>query len=655
MARRRKEQSAPRSAVVQTAEPGPAPQWLHYWWAIVLVVASAARLVLFAQFGHAPFANSLFLDSALYDKWAASILKGHAISDGRPFFIEPGYAYFLAGIKLLHGGTAMVRMLQSVIGIGTCLFTGLIAKRIGGERAALLAGLIAALYLPLMYFEQLVLKTTVEVFLTVVTVWFFLTLTDKPSPIGALIVGLLLGATFLVRGNVLILVPIFIAGFFLIAKKRQEMRPLVLSGLLLAGIAPVLIGVSVRNYQADREPGFMTSNSGINFYIGNSVTSNGTVPEFKFLRYDPDYEESDSQAEAARRAGRKLTASEASNVWWSQTWREIGDDPGHWLSLLGTKIMLVLNYYEFTDNESMYFVNKYVPMLKWPLPGFWLALPLGFAGIVYVTALRRTPAGLSLAAVIVLQLLGVVAFHFAERYRLGSVPFMIALGAPAILACFRDRRVMPPVLAVGAVGAVLVALPNPVVPNGQPLYNHYSMIGVASSGSGNADAAVAAFQEAIKDNPTNADSYYNLAMALFDKKHDAATAETNVRKALELDPNYGDAYSLLGRILMASQRFPEAGDSFMKASAAGYNPAESMISAGAAYGQGGQFDKGIELLQKGLAEKPDDATGLEMLGNCYYMQKNTDQAKQYWKKALAANPDNAKLRQTYQKAFNEAP
>jgi tetratricopeptide (TPR) repeat protein len=195
-------------------------------------------------------------------------------------------------------------------------------------------------------------------------------------------------------------------------------------------------------------------------------------------------------------------------------------------------------------------------------------------------------------------------------------------------------------------------LPNPVVPNGQPLYNHYSMLGSVSA---DPNAAIAAFEAAIKDNPGNADGYFNLARAQEHLKQDHADAEANAHKALQIDPNYGDAYALLGQILTEEQRFDEAADNYGKAVAIGYMPAESMLSEGAALGQAGHYDQAMECLQKGLAQKPDDESGLEMLGNCYYMLKNADLAKQYWKKALAVQPNNDKLRQTYQSVFKEAP
>ena len=641
--RRRNRPSSPVSPQPEGPAPIRAePVWQRLWVPIVVAVALLVRIVYFIQFSHTPFAHTLFLDAKQYDDWANLIRAGGDISPGKPYFVEPGYAYFLAAIKAAGGGIDAVRILQALIGTGSAVLTGLLARRIGGNVAALIAGSITALYLPLVYFEGLLIKTTIEIFLLILILNIAAPLVEKPNTAVALGLGLLIGVGTLLRSNLLVLAPVIAVWTYFVLKSHSVPRPWMVGLALLIGTTPALVGVTVRNHSASGEWTALPYNSGINFYIGNASTSNGSIPQFSFLRYDPKYEEIDSVAEATKRAGHPLTATQSSQFWWRETGREIEKDPDHWFWVMGNKFMLWANWYEFTDNESIYFVRKYTPFLSWPLPGFWLALPLGLGGLAW-SIRRRNPTVALCASFAVIQVISVLIFHIADRYRLPAAPIMIALGACAIVDIARRQAPMIPAALAAAVGLILVLLPTPGMPNGQDLSNHDSMLGVIAANSGNMPEAIASFKQGVADNPTNANGYYNLAAAQ-KNSGDYAEAETNVREAIALQPNYGDAHQLLGDILTHNQQPLDAAAEYVSAANANPSKASLWASAASAYGAAGQFDSAGQCADKAVAADPNYEPGWLLKGNAAFARHDLAGAKAAWTKALALQPNDATLK-----------
>ena len=646
MSKRRRNRPSPVgqqvATPVETAQPKVEPIWSRCWILIVVLAALLVRIIYFIQFSRMPFAHTLFLDAREYDDWANVIRKGGDISPGKPYFVEPGYAYVLTAVKAVGGGIDAVRILQASIGIGSAVLTGLLARRIGGNIAALIAGTIAALYLPLIYFEGLLLKTTLEIFLFLLVLNLASPLVEKPRSAAALGLGLLIGLGTLLRSNLLMLAPLIVVWSYFVLKSQGATRPWVLGLVLLIGTVPPLVGVGLRNHAASGEWAVLPYNSGINFYIGNASTSDGFIPQFSFLRYDPKYEELDSVAEASRRAGHPVTATESSRFWWTETGREIVHDPGHWFWVMGNKFMLWANWYELTDNESIYFVRKYTPLLNWPLPGYVVALPLGLAGLAWAIRRRNSTVALC-AAFILIQVTSVLIFHVADRYRLPAVPIMIVLGACAVVDVARRRAPVIPVASGAFIGLVLVLLPTPGMPNGQDLSNHEAMLGVAAANSGNMSEAIASFKQGVAENSSSATGYFNLAAAL-KNSGDYAGAEPDVRKAITLDPGNGDAHQLLGDILMHDQRPLEAAPEYVAAATADPSKASLWASAASAYGAAGQMDNAALYADRAVKADPSYEPGWFLKGNAAFARHDVGGAKAAWTKALELQPNDVTVK-----------
>ncbi len=106
---------------------------------------------------------------------------------------------------------------------------------------------------------------------------------------------------------------------------------------------------------------------------------------------------------------------------------------------------------------------------------------------------------------------------------------------------------------------------------------------MAALRSGNNDEAIAKFNDVITQMPTCADCYYNLGVAQANKK-DLAAAEASYKKAIELKPENGDAYTGLATLYNQQKKFDLAAEA--SANASKYQVAGGGGNAEAAYNQG---------------------------------------------------------------------
>ena len=190
------------SDTARSRVPFPAAAWT------VVAIALAIRLlhVYFTQRFN-PLAADLQLDAATYDRWARALAFG---GDTGPTTLmqSPVYPWFLSLIYRAFGPElAAVRLVQALLGTATCGLVMLAARRFfKSDTAALLAGLVAALYAPLVFYEGVLLPATLVVFLNALFVVGLFT-GRRPGLPGLLAAGLVLGAAAAANPPTLLLLP----------------------------------------------------------------------------------------------------------------------------------------------------------------------------------------------------------------------------------------------------------------------------------------------------------------------------------------------------------------------------------------------------------------------------------------------------------------
>ena len=274
---------------------------------IVFVVAFAVRLLYVLQIRDAPYFDVPLVDGPNYFRTAAAVASGSLAAGHRVFWQPPLYPYFLA-LLFVTVGTRMVAIyaVQAAVGSLSCALIYLIGKRLFEERPALGAGLIAAFYGPLVHFDAQPLIPVLHIVLVLGGLLMLLRAAGIGEPAteagavtgsGAksiapprrrfLWAGVLWGLAAAATPNILMAVPA--AAFW----AWRQVRTLAVAGLFLAGVALPILMVTARNYFVAGDAVLLSSNGGINFYIGNNPDYARTIRlrpggEFERLAQEPE-------------------------------------------------------------------------------------------------------------------------------------------------------------------------------------------------------------------------------------------------------------------------------------------------------------------------------------------------------------------------------
>ena len=130
----------------------------------VFGVALLVRLLHVWQLRRSPFFSLLMGDSRGYDEWAQRIAGGEWLGH-EVFYQAPLYPYLLGVIYAAAGRhLLLVRIVQALIGSGSCALLALAGARLFSRRNGLIAGLMLALYAPAIFFDGLLQKSVLDVF-----------------------------------------------------------------------------------------------------------------------------------------------------------------------------------------------------------------------------------------------------------------------------------------------------------------------------------------------------------------------------------------------------------------------------------------------------------------------------------------------------------
>ena len=414
---------------------------------IVAGVALTLRLLYVAQVSHTPYYEPKWLDPLFYYSWAREIAGGNWLGD-RIFFQSPLYAYVLALFRVAFGDRIFpILFAQAVMGAGTCVLTVRIARRVLAEREAFVAGMLAAVYGPFLFFDGMVMKTSLSTFFTVLLVDTLLRSDGQNATLLAAS-GIVFGLNSLVRDNFILFLPLLLLAIpfaFGAAPVRRRVRA---CALFTVGVAAVIAPVTVRNFVVGHEFALLTAGGGSVFYIGNNPEATGAFTPPGFVHSQPMKEHEDFIAKASELTGRQLTAGESSSFWLRQGLTWIADHPLDWARLLARKLAIFWNYFELPDNYNYYEVRQ---VLLRPLGAIGLVLavplyvmtfaliaPLGLAGILLTAP--RWRSFLLIYAVLFGYMGTVLLFFNFARFRVPIVPFLCIFAAATLASLLHAVR-----------------------------------------------------------------------------------------------------------------------------------------------------------------------------------------------------------------------
>ncbi|MEW6218502.1 MAG: tetratricopeptide repeat protein [Thermodesulfobacteriota bacterium] len=502
----------------------------------VLAVALVLRLFhVLAIFRSSPFFDVLPGDLGAYDRWAQSIVQEGWLGK-EIFYQDPLYPYFLAAIYSVLGRSLVaVYLIQSLLGAATASLLVPLGDRLGSRAAGLTAGLTYAAFAPAIFFDGLLLKSSLASFLVTACLAMLLARSPGRPCWRQLAAGALLGLACLTRGNFLLLLPV-LAGLLALGRRTGLGGRLAASTLFVAGSLAVLLPVMARNYVVGHDLVLTTAQAGQNFFIGQNERATGTYVGLPFVRPDPLYERQDFHREAERRLGRALSPSEVSRYWLEEGLRFIRENPKRFAALSWRKVQLYFNFYEIADNHNFYFHRRYSPVLAFSPVTFALVGPFWLWGLAVLIRSRTRPA-LLMAATQLAYGLTLVAFYIFDRYRAPMAPLAClaaGIGLADLVAVARQRRWPRLAGQLALVGLAAVFVNHTVIPAFD--FSH-SLVdqGIAFEMKGQPEKALASYQEALAVQPLYARAWerrgrLELGLGRLDE------ARASLRRALELDP-----------------------------------------------------------------------------------------------------------------------
>jgi 4-amino-4-deoxy-L-arabinose transferase-like glycosyltransferase len=594
---------------------------------VIILYAAVIGLLLLQQVQESPFSRHPVTDEEAYITQAQGILAGTYPGE-KVFYQSPLYPYLLAvSFHLFDESYNAVRIWQTILWLLLIVVMYGLGKQLFGRREGLLAAALAALYGPMLNYNLLLLKVSPMLLLLGLFLLVGVRLTGKPERWwNWIVLGVLCALLLLLRDNILIflvVVPLWI----LVRFRAEPLKLRAAAILLFLGGALVVVGpLVVRNRLVAGDWVISTSQGGANFFIGNNPIADGRYKTLPFVRPHPETEQQDFRAEAEKRAGRELKATEVSRFWFDQGFRYIRKNPGRWLALQWKKTRYFLSDFEIPDNHGFAFDRAhFLRGLHFAPLSFGILFPLALFGIAATWERRRELGFIYLFAIV--YALSVLAFFVVGRYRIPIVVPLIPLAA-AGLGKFRDAlRGRSYGAIAGGVFLVLIVAGFCYLPtdaSGASWSTEYYLLGNAYLKDGD-DLIKAGEIEEGREVVRYALAYLEHSLQLNERND-------NARQSVRY------AYRLLGRPSPDDpRRHLELG--IMLASRE----------------ENRDFEKARFHLRRALELDPDLADGWNALGNIAFLEGDLEQARTHFMRALALVPDSEAYKRNLALTYQTKP
>ena len=566
---------------------------------LLFFLALAVRLAYLAEIRSEPDFASPLVDAGYHDYWAWGIASGKwELPEGvgvdpeiahHPYFRPPLPAYWLALIYRVFGHDHLAaHALGALLGSLSCVLVWAIARRLLGRGSALIAGLAAATYWILPYFDNEYREVGLLVFLYAATILTLLRYQERPGGGRAFLAGITLGLASLAKPNVLVVALAVWVWIYWIARRDQPRgRTLRQIGLSALGVGLCVAPVTLRNVIAGKDLVLISSNGGINLYIGNNPEASGVAVDLPrdLPRFHSAFDYPQIVHAVEARTQRTMSPSEVSRWFAGEAWKWATAHPSRALALMARRALAFWSPTEIPSEKDLVAARERSRVL-------WI-LPVGFAAVLASAllglgvALRRgvSRSGLALLGIfIALSYLSYLPFFVTARYRAPLVPFLLILSAEGLAYLLRTARARNwPRLALAT--ASLLAL-WALQRAGGPVHvrdeaGDLAVRGAQLAAQGQKEEALDLLRRAVEANPKNAMAQSNLGL-LLSELGELDQAALHLRRASQLDPGDYRPHQNLGLTLARMGKVPASLVEFQKAQELASLDATLPYQAGAA-------------------------------------------------------------------------
>jgi len=653
--------------MTDSAQSGARREWLVL--AVILVLAVCLRGGFLFERAAAPDFAQPEIDAGFHDDWARSLAFADWRPDdpskdprfeGAPYLRPPGYPFFLALIYRASAGSYLApRIVQALLGVLSVFLVYRIARYCGSVRAAQIASALMALHWLPLYFEGELHAPALLIALELagtLGVLHYARSARRAALFGA---GLAFGCAALVRPNALVFVLIALAWLW-VQERRRGRLPAVALGLFALASALPIAPVTLRNLRASGSFVPISSNLGINLYLGNNPNATGLiaggVEGLGPFRTCYDYPRLVAALE--QREGRPFTHAQASSFFVGQALDFISGEPGRFVALSLKKLGYLVGPSEIGHNKEVAqeaeasFVLRLLPG---PFPVFLALALLGL--LVRTRPAVGTPelSGTVLSASLALGWLASVLFFFAAaRYRLPALPFLFVLAGGGVAALLERRFERRALSASGlALFLLLAAWFLPARIEGDRV-RWLTDRGRAARANGDVAAALADFDEALALDGNYATAHYEKAITLHGTGGKDAALQ-HYLQAIRSEPGHGNSRFNLGVLYAERADYEQAIVHFE--ACLQFNPQMTVVypNLGNAYLRAGRQADAIAALRRGRESAPQDQRIALLLATTLAQVGEFASAKAVFEGAVSATPGDPALANAFAWLLATAP
>lgn len=462
------------------------------------------------------------LDEAHYVDEARRLISGApGEQDHLPYWQPPGIIYVLYAVFRVAGtGLLAPRLLSAIVSAASCLLLFAIARRLFSVRSALVAAGVLAVHGVLIFQAEELLPATFAMAFGLLCIHLLLVAAEKKSPAIAAAAGGALGVSALFAATIL---PFALVGAIAVRAKRAS-----IVAFLVAVVLPI-VPVTARNWIRSGDAVLISSNAGLNFYIGNNHDYRATFSLRPGRRWEELVDEPHQKAEAVD------ASAAASTYFMHRGLAFMRDEPVAAAGLLLRKEYLFFHGAEIARDSDIYAArgsSLLLSALVWPQPVDFpdgLIIPLALLGIVTLWPLRRRLA--VPLAYLAVQAVFIPVFFVSARHRVPAIPLFVLFAVGGAPMLWRRRVVAGIALAV-----LVVALNWPTWETRFSLAGEHELFrGKALATRGDRLAAAAAMKRATELAPDDTRAWFELGNAddALGRPLEAADAWA---RAAELDP-----------------------------------------------------------------------------------------------------------------------
>jgi 4-amino-4-deoxy-L-arabinose transferase-like glycosyltransferase len=504
----------------------------------------------------------------------------------RPYWQAPLYFYFLGFIFKIFGISFwLVLILQVFLSAVSCVLLYAIAAYFFSYRVAFISGIVFSLYGTLVFFSGELLVSPFFIFIILWMFYYLLVSLQTFKPRHWMLFSLFFSLGVVARSTILMFLPVVIFWLIYSQKKMKDPRP-VTSVIILVVVISLLFPFLtwIRNTAVTKEKVIVSTNTGINLFIGNNDNW------LKTYKIRPGHKWNVLVREPLVAGNSWLLNHSAQNDYFmkkSISWMK--KNPVKFVKNLLEKTYYHFHGYELIRNVDLYHLSGYsvlLSLLMWRIP--FLFFPFGLLSPLFLVSLfflfqKDWKRYFLLTSFLIIMSAVIVVFFPTSRYRVQIVPFFImaaVFGAERIFRCIKEKKwnVVLPLSGIFVLLLILLNLPKIGRTFDNPIFR----------------AANAYMEGVVYYKQKN----YEKAIELF-------------KRTVNIDPRHEDALSTLGLCYAFLDNSDEAGKYFLRAYEVNPNFPKNIFNLGIYYQRSNQWEKALrtfeEYLVKEQAQKIDYA------------------------------------------------